>query len=155
MQVVMPQEPSVLYFVDLVIPIIGHISVAMPEIFHHHALRPSEPRPSLSTPPLSPRARSSGETGGRQTNRMPFGRHACIADEREAGGWPRNCLKGRRTEGRTAVCPSGRRSRPTTPPSASASALRKLNDTRGGIALVACFHLPNAQRSKAGFSTLT
>ena len=122
----------------------------MPEVCRHHSLPP--------IPPLSPPrgARSSGETSGRQTNRMPFGRrHACIADEREAGGWPRNCLKGRRT----AVCPSGRRSRPTTPPassaSAAASALRKLNDTRGGIALVACFHLPNAQRSRVGFITLT
>ena len=98
------------------------------------------PLPSFS-PQL--RARSSGETGGRQTNRMPFGRRCLYRPPhfaRRPAGLETACLN-ERAGVPTAVCPSGRRSRPTTPPppassaaSAVASALRKLNDTGGGIA---------------------
>ena len=98
---------------------------------------PSSSPPSDSSPPLSPArgARSSGETSGRQTNRMPFGRHACIArrtaDGDRASGWPRNCLN-ERPSARLAAGLDQQRN--ATPP----SALRKLNDTGGGIA-PACF----------------
>ena len=109
-----------------------HTGVAMPEVCRHHPLPPfREPSPPLSPP----RARSSGETSGRQTNRMPFGRRCLYRPPhfaRRPAGLETACLN-ERASVPTAVCPSGRRSRPTTPPP-SASALRKLNDTGGGIA---------------------